>query len=536
MITFNSDKSTLSIDDRNFPLDGADLLWNVVLKDDGLIIYASEYESDILLTILYSYTGTTFIDGLRAIEEENELDIFSTLCLAMLIAADRGIRDGLPHSDFRPSPRMSIMLQAFWRTLQTIPIGISGTATPRSRKNLSHLAKTSSALHLPDGDMTGVDIARFLLMIAPRVLSTEWFEKPDVLVHAVLLTLDPDDEPTIQDDGTESLPFPWFYYLAQVHVALTLSITLNGVRVQMDDSDPASIVWGWALWAMMAVQDIPPDVIEKLLRNKLAPAVTPKTRLPADGLYALIEALIDDGQENAHYIPYGTFAVMLPQDVLDAQINSQNVMTGLRIYVTPEKPDTVWFRMAFGDRLEPKGLILKWVARTGENTPNDRNLSNDVTWLSAILAAIWRDLRVAGPDALSTAKGKQPKSGRSSRRRRSSHIAKTPVRTLPRRRHDRGYEISGVREWGTPEARERARRRAHYVSGFIRRLPYGYHRSEAAYQSALEYGIVLPEGYTWVRPHVRGGDDTEVDSLPLIRGLSTLIAFSNQQDDEVRAL
>lgn len=93
---------------------------------------------------------------------------------------------------------------------------------------------------------------------------------------------------------------------------------------------------------------------------------------------------------------------------------------------------------------------------------------------------------------------------------------------LPRR----SIHYSGHREWGTAEERDIITRRSHGVRGHLRELPEGWQRSEAAEGEAREWGFVLPEGYTFVRPHVRGGHDH--DPAPIVaraRGLQTLSAL-----------
>ena len=83
-----------------------------------------------------------------------------------------------------------------------------------------------------------------------------------------------------------------------------------------------------------------------------------------------------------------------------------------------------------------------------------------------------------------------------------------------------------MRSAGTPEDREIVTRRSHGVRGHLRQLPEAWSSSLAAEGEAREWGFVLPDGYTFVRPHVRGGHDH--DPAPVIakaRGLQTLSAL-----------
>ena len=56
----------------------------------------------------------------------------------------------------------------------------------------------------------------------------------------------------------------------------------------------------------------------------------------------------------------------------------------------------------------------------------------------------------------------------------------------------------------------------HVVSGHLRKLPDGWNVSEQAQQHAAEFGIHLPNGHTFVRPHERG----EIERLQNYRSRS----------------
>ena len=56
----------------------------------------------------------------------------------------------------------------------------------------------------------------------------------------------------------------------------------------------------------------------------------------------------------------------------------------------------------------------------------------------------------------------------------------------------------------------------HLVSGHLRKLPDGWNVSEDAQQHAAEFGISLPDGHTFVRPHERG----EIERLQNYRSRS----------------
>lgn len=92
------------------------------------------------------------------------------------------------------------------------------------------------------------------------------------------------------------------------------------------------------------------------------------------------------------------------------------------------------------------------------------------------------------------------------------------------------YMLEGRHAWGSKEERDAIRRRAHGVRGHLRKLPDGWQRSEKAVELAREHGISLPDGFTFVQPHVRGHDngnnEVEVPTTTIqARGVSSLVAL-----------
>lgn len=100
---------------------------------------------------------------------------------------------------------------------------------------------------------------------------------------------------------------------------------------------------------------------------------------------------------------------------------------------------------------------------------------------------------------------------------------------LPRR-----LSLSGAREWGSPEEREQIRLRMHGVAGHLRRLAENWSRSLEAEEAARAYGVVLPDGYTFVRPFVRGGEGVEEGAVApqrvvvRSRGLASLVSLGGR--------
>jgi len=165
--------------------------------------------------------------------------------------------------------------------------------------------------------------------------------------------------------------------------------------------------------------------------------------------------------------------------------------------------------------------------------------------LNTILAALWRDLRVAGPTSFfSTTQKRKAETTqthstqaetRSTRKKRSgrgitasSHPKTRSARVLPSGR----WELKHKYYWSNDEEKAVIRRRLHGVRGFPRRLPENWKPSEAALQLAQSMGVVLPKGTTFVKPHVRGKqsasgqEETALEATPVnSKGLATIMAF-----------
>ena len=188
-------------------------------------------------------------------------------------------------------------------------------------------------------------------------------------------------------------------------------------------------------------------------------------------------------------MPYGSFVLSLPGGYPLCEWDVQ----ALRVCARPEG---LWIAVVAGGG--QAGVSFGW--RPGESLSRWVVSEQAEPLLQATLAALWRDLVVAGETAVpargkasqsrGAGEGEQP---RRSRRRGSSG------RALPRVR------FSGKRTWGSRREHEAIRRRAHGVRGHLRRLQPDWRPSPEARGQAEEYGIVLPEGATFVSPHVRGG-------------------------------
>jgi len=79
--------------------------------------------------------------------------------------------------------------------------------------------------------------------------------------------------------------------------------------------------------------------------------------------------------------------------------------------------------------------------------------------------------------------------------------------------------------WASAADRRAIRKAMTLVRGHLRRLREGQHPSASAQAAASSYGIVLPPGHTFVRPHARGG--TAFAARPVAaQGLASLLALT----------
>lgn len=144
--------------------------------------------------------------------------------------------------------------------------------------------------------------------------------------------------------------------------------------------------------------------------------------------------------------------------------------------------------------------------------------------LDVTLAALWRDLCVAGEEVV-VRKGK--------RKVCLGGQKKTQDRTLNLPRRPLIFD-NDRREWGNKEEQAEISKKtidSHWVKETFRRLPEGHQASAQAYQNANEYGDgVIPDGYTFVKPHHRGTDyDVAEKTIKVVaQGLQAATLFLNQ--------
>ncbi len=230
---------------------------------------------------------------------------------------------------------------------------------------------------------------------------------------------------------------------------------------------------------------------------------------------SVLRALVEDARQAARYVPWGAFVLAVPDDLF---LHGWGVRE-LWLWV---EGDRMWCAVAGEDGVPRESFL--WSADEGVETtlvvfPGAREA------IGAVLAAVWRDMAVAGEEAAPRRERRSavpPAASGAFRAHGGGGVAVFP------RRSTRRLNLSGARWWGREEDRQ-AVRRAHAVRGHVRRLPGQRRPSEAARGAAGEWGIVLPAGCTFVRPHVRGkgrGEAAEPEARKVAaRGLGTVAAL-----------
>jgi hypothetical protein len=235
----------------------------------------------------------------------------------------------------------------------------------------------------------------------------------------------------------------------------------------------------------------------------------------SDGTFVLLEkTLAQSARERRQYVPAGRFLVRIPQGLTWLR------KAGFRYVAVVARDEGLWLTLL--DDAWRRTPFWWWSPE--EPLPPPIALPPDIwAMCMALGAALWHDLAVAGPLSFVEADSER------------SQPAVGPGTLVTVRRKQPTREIGGVRvkyegrwrwgddveEWRTRQAQVKGRG-AHQVRGFLRELPTGWHVGSTGRESAFLHGIVLPDGYTFVRPHVRGRGEIVV---PTVRshGLATLV-------------
>ncbi len=242
------------------------------------------------------------------------------------------------------------------------------------------------------------------------------------------------------------------------------------------------------------------------------PDQSPPTNEDPSLCHGLASALLREADDEGVYVPGGAFVLALPDDY---PLRAWGV-SALRVWA---QYDGLWLAVVTDDG--QTGASFGW--RPGQPIARWVVAEPAAPLLETTLAALWRDLCVAGEESV-------PERDRRKARRRPGRPRpkrRAARRTLPGKRAAR-LRVRDRRQWGTDEEREAIQRRAHGVRGHLRRLRVGWQAGGQARSMAGEFGIALPDGYTFVRPHVRGGEgdaETPTETVVQSRGLATVMAL-----------
>jgi hypothetical protein len=298
-----------------------------------------------------------------------------------------------------------------------------------------------------------------------------------------------------------------------------VEVEASGVRVRGADVRASEELWAqWCEWLLCGVPEgflrwVHPDGLYRV-SDMLEPD---RDRVPdLEACRGVERALVEDAEASARYVPVGAFVLELPEGLFLREWGIRS----LWLWVEGRR---MWCAVAGEDGVPCESFL--WEA--GRGVVTNLVVPLDVSpALGAVLAAVWRDMVVAGEEAAprrAAAGSRRAGAVREPRGPAAGVVDAAAV--FPRRRTVR-LELSGDRDWGAEEDR-RAARRAHGVRGYLRRLAPGRKATGSARAAAGEYGIVLPDGHTFVRPHVRGRGEGAAPGQPVrvvARGLATVAA------------
>lgn len=439
------------------------------------------------------------LDVLYAIEE-TEIDLPPALVGATLAATQA-----------RRLPTVAPMI--FARTCDLQP---PGQRTHSNRRQIETMVDHYIAVIVSGGNVLvpggAVDRARFWLAAAHRLWQPEVrprIARSEISLEAKLMA--------------GALAAAWLE-LQAVDV-----LEVAGTKLQVSNR-VVDVAWPQALeWAR---SDIHAEALRYLVDNRMPCGKRTVDRVAQAGdpipigdnpalCRGLAATLLREAEEQAAYAPVGGFLLALPTDYpLRAW-----AVEALRVWA---HPNGLWVAVVTDD--DEVGASFSW--RPGEPFMHWIVAEQADPILQVTLAALWRDLRVAGEDAVPVqrergsrpATDSAPPDGVPSPARQSDPT----LRTLP------SVWLRGLRTWGDRVEREYIRRRTHGVRGHLRRLPLGWSPGKPAKKAAEEFGIALPEGYTFVRPYYTGSaGDGEGEELPTevvirARGLASVMTILSE--------
>lgn len=221
--------------------------------------------------------------------------------------------------------------------------------------------------------------------------------------------------------------------------------------------------------------------------------------------------LLRDAQANRVYTASGEFTLLLPEHYPLRKV-------GIHAIMVSAQPDHLFFAVL--DHRGYRSPVFAWRPNEEDYNEHDENVSQ----LYMTMCALWHDLLVAGETVFVQTNGRSA-SKPAPRSISKQHGKRARVLNLPRKRT---VYLTGKRQWGTEQDRA-AQRAAHGVGMHLRKLAEGWQRSSQAEVNAAEFGVVLPDQYTFVKPYIKGRGEVDesqpVETYAKARGLNTVMVF-----------
>jgi hypothetical protein len=457
------------------------------------VVMGGDRETGISVRLMWP-SGMSAAQALADIEDcEPELPGALTMAL---VAAARGLERGIKDS--------RVGLAAFTAAQIGHLIGLSPSRPlppPMARREIEAMVQRLQPGQLDFSVPTRPsDVARYVAELGRRLWAPEWLATAEQLAA----------------DGT----LDYAAMAASCELMLRADVTIEVAGVPLRVEGRAVMLVGWLQAADLQGVDAP--TLNILLPDRRLQSIADADMYVDDGtpdegedaalLQGMAASLVQEAEERAAYVPMGAFRLRMPAELGLVRGVADSLMV-------VADPAGLWVRAqgTEGDRL------WRWEPAEGVRscaTPKRLRLL-----MHAVLAALWHDLRVAGEQAVPEERPRRPRSAPAREPGEQPSRRQGPaVRTLP------ALRLAGRREWGTAAERQHIVRRAHGVRGHLRRLLEGWERTEQAARAAGDYGIVLPAGHTFVRPHIRGQGDEDIEAAvaPVevrARGLATLIGL-----------
>lgn len=373
-------------------------------------------------------------------------------------------------------------------------------------KNNPNALVDTHALEHAVGDLCAFDQMRVLFQIARRIWDIDVIER--IAPYLVKKKL----------EGVTAILA--FVFLSEKWMAGTIEFKGKKMQIPFPAYSPVRM-FVYPQLIEWAYNRLDPNLLDRIYRG-IMPGWAPLTEdLPIEAharetIRHAADTLVRLAEQQKRFAPQGDFFLKIPKPIAGVLgVDSIRILVDpLGMWVFPYNPNSQKYGLSFRYQSNREQRILLTTCDEGH-----------ASLLDLMLSALWYDLAVGGKETLRPPSRTREPTGSPAKEIRGASEGQPPVYRLQTRAPTH-ISLSGWLDWGDEEEHERIQRRAHHVRGFIRSLPPGWRASEEAIQNAAAFGIIVPDGYTFVRPHVRGQKHSE-EPLPEIRsrGLATAITL-----------